>query len=68
MAILLSSFPQSAWGRAIGLFFAIGGIGWTLIPMLIGAYARRTSIQQGFRIAIAAAVCLSLVALVLALW
>lgn len=62
IAMLVSHFPESAHGRAVGLFFAIGGIGWTLIPMLIGAYAKRTSVQRGFVIAIGAAVGLSIVA------
>jgi fucose permease len=52
-------------GRAVGLFFAIGGIGWSVIPMLIGAYARKTSVQRGFLIAVAAAVGLLLTALAL---
>ncbi len=52
-------------GRAVGLFFAIGGIGWSVIPILIGAYARKTSVQRGFLIAVAAAVGLTVVALAL---
>jgi hypothetical protein len=46
----------------VGLLFAIGGVGWTAIPILIGAYARRTSVQRGFVIAVAAAVGLCIVA------
>jgi fucose permease len=52
-------------GRAVGLFFMIGGIGWSVIPILIGAYARKTSIQRGFLIAVAAAVGLTVMAVVL---
>lgn len=52
-------------GRAIGLFFAVGGIGWSVIPILIGAYARKTSVQRGFLIAVAAGVGLTVVALAL---
>ncbi len=52
-------------GRAVGLFFAIGGIGWSVIPMLIGAYARRRGVQRGFLIAAAAAVGLFAIALAL---
>jgi fucose permease len=65
MAILLGHFPKPVHGRAVGMFFAIGGIGWTMIPLLIGAYARRTSVQRGFSVAVAAAVALSGVALLL---
>ena len=52
-------------GRAVGLFFMIGGIGWSVIPILIGAYARKTSIQRGFLIAVAAAVGLTVIAVAL---
>lgn len=65
MALLLGHFHESVQGRAVGLFFAIGGIGWTMIPMFIGAYARRTSVQRGFVVAVAAAIGLCGVALVL---
>ena len=62
MAVLLGHFPDSLHGRAVGLFFAIGGVGWTVIPILIGAYARRTSLQRGFTVAVGAALGLSGVA------
>ena len=52
-------------GRAVGLFFMVGGIGWSVIPILIGAYARKTSIQRGFLIAVAAAVGLTVMAVAL---
>jgi MFS family permease len=52
-------------GRAVGLFFAIGGIGWSVIPILIGAYARKTSVQRSFVIAVVAAVGLTVAALAL---
>jgi len=65
MAVLLHHFDKSLHGRAVGLFFAIGGIGWTTIPMMMGAYARKTSVQRGFLIAVGAAVGLTVTALVL---
>lgn len=68
IAVLLSHFPESLHGRAVGIFFAVGGLGWTLIPMLIGAYAQRTSIQRGFLLAMLSAVGLTIVALLLLLW
>jgi fucose permease len=43
----------------VGIFFCIGGIGWTAIPILIGAYAKRTSVQQAFFIATGSAVLLT---------
>ena len=65
MGVLLGHFDPAVQGRAVGLFFAIGGIGWTGIPMLIGAYAKKTSVQQAFLVAVAAAVGLTLVAILL---
>jgi len=57
IAVLLGHVQPSLHGRAVGIFFCIGGIGWTAIPMLIGAYAKRTSVQRAFLIA---AVCAGL--------
>lgn len=65
MAVLLKHCEPSVQGRAVGLFFAMGGIGWTTIPVLIGFYARRTSVQRAFLIAVGAAIGLVATALVL---
>jgi fucose permease len=65
IAILLSHLPGELHGRAVGIFFCIGGIGWTAIPILIGAYAKRTSVQQAFLIATGSAVLLTLLCLLL---
>ena len=65
VAVLLGHFPKSLHGRAIGLFFTVGGLGSTALPMLIGAYARRTSVQRGFVLAAASAVGLVFIALLL---
>jgi len=65
MAILLGHFDPALHGRAVGLLFGLGGLGWTATPMLIGAYARRTSVQRGFLLAAGSAVGLGVVALVL---
>ena len=65
ISVLLGHFPETLHGRAVGIFFAIGGIGWTLIPMLIGAYAQRTSIQRGFLMAMLSAVGMTIVAILL---
>ena len=62
MALLLGHFPVPVQGRAVGLLFAVGGLGWTLIPMAIGAYAQRTNVQRGFLIAVGSAIGLFLVA------
>ncbi|MCH8829139.1 MAG: MFS transporter [Planctomycetes bacterium] len=61
MAILLGQIDSALHGRAVGVLFAIGGIGWTTVPMLIGAYARRSSVQRAFLIAVASAIGLCIV-------
>lgn len=66
IAMLLSHERPSLHGRVVGLFFCIGGIGWTVIPMLIGSYAKRTTVQHAFLIATGSAVMLT--ALSVALW
>lgn len=65
VGVLTGHVDPALSGRAVGLFFAVGGIGWSVIPMLIGAYARKTSVQRGFLIAVAAAVGLTVMALAL---
>ena len=62
MAILLGHFPGAVQGRAVGMLFAIGGLGWTLIPMAMGTYAQRTTVQRGFLIAVGSAIALCVVA------
>jgi FHS family glucose/mannose:H+ symporter-like MFS transporter len=66
MAVLLKYVPSSLHGRAVGMFFAIGGIGWTLIPIFIGSYAKRTNLTRAFGIAVLTA--LGLAGVVLGLW
>lgn len=65
IALLLGHVPIEARGRAVGLFFAIAAVGWTVIPALIGAYAKRTTIQRGFLVAVASAVGLTIIAVAL---
>jgi fucose permease len=68
IAILLSHVPASLHGRTVGLFFCIGGIGWTAIPILIGAYAKRTSVQRAFLIATCSATLLTALSAALAFY
>jgi len=35
-------------GRAIGLFFCIGGIGWAVVPFVVGKLADRVGLQRAF--------------------
>jgi fucose permease len=67
VAVLLGHVEKPGWGRAVGLLFAIGGVGWSTIPILIGNYAQRTSLQRALWIVVAAAGGLSAVALALLL-
>src|SRR5262249_47598490 len=53
-AVVLLSVPGHAMGRAVGIFFFFASVGWTVIPPLIGAVARRTNdIRRGFVVAAA---------------
>ena len=50
----------SLQGRAIGLFFCIGGIGWATVPLIVGQIAKKTgSVQKGFIVVVGCAVCLT---------
>lgn len=66
IAILLGHVEPSLHGRAVGVFFCIGGVGWTALPILIGMVAQRTSVQRGFLIASGSAVLLCVLSIVLA--
>jgi fucose permease len=55
MTVYLMGVPATAIGRAVGFFFFFASVGWTVIPMLIGAVAKRTNIQRGFVVAAASA-------------
>ena len=52
-------------GRAIGLFFCIGGIGWAIIPLIVGQIAKKTSVQKGFVVIVACAFCLTILCVLL---
>jgi fucose permease len=65
MGILTGHVPSSIAGRAVGLFFMIGGIGWAVIPALIGKYAYRRGVQRAFGLAVASSVGLTATAVVL---
>jgi fucose permease len=67
IAILLGHVEKPLHGRVVGIFFCIGGIGWTAIPIFIGMYAKRTTVQRGFLIATGSAVLLCVLAVMLVL-
>ena len=57
MAVVLLSAPPDTMGRAVHFFFSFASVGWTVVPMLIGAVARKTDIQRGFLVAAASGAC-----------
>ena len=65
IAVLLKNVDKALHGRAVGLFFCIGGIGWTVIPMAIGAYAERTTVQRAFLITTVSATMLTILSIIL---
>jgi fucose permease len=65
MALLLEHFAAALHGRAVGLMFAIGGVGWSTLPLLIGAYARRAGVQRAFSLGVVAAISLVVCGLLL---
>jgi fucose permease len=65
IAILLTNVEAPLHGRAVGVFFAIGGIGWTVVPMLIGYCAKRSNVQKAFLVATGCAVLLTALSVVL---
>ena len=52
-------------GRAIGLFFCIGGIGWALMPLIVGKVAAKASVQKAFFLISAGAACLTILTFIL---
>lgn len=58
MALLLSHFPAAVHGRAVGVLFAGASIGWTIVPLIVGAVAKRTNIHRGFVVAVVDALLL----------
>ena len=48
IAFLVGHVDVSVQGRAIGLFFCIGGVGWAVIPFTVGKLADRVGLQNSF--------------------
>jgi fucose permease len=51
MALLLTHFPVEVHGRAVGMLFGMGSVGWTIIPSIMGVVARRKSVPHAFLVA-----------------
>ena len=50
IAFLVGHVHVSMQGRAIGLFFCIGGIGWAVVPFLVGKLADKNSVKTEFKV------------------
>ncbi|MCH7988801.1 MAG: hypothetical protein IID46_06560, partial [Planctomycetes bacterium] len=48
IAFLVGHVDVSVQGRAIGLFFCIGGVGWAVVPFMVGKLADRVGLQKSF--------------------
>ena len=68
LAILFLGFESSAHGRAVGATLAISNLGYTLTPILVGFYAKRTSVQQSFLIVAISGCLLIALGVILNLW
>jgi fucose permease len=66
VGILLNSFADER-GTAYGAMFSIGATGSLILPPLVGAFARRNTVQRAMRIPLVTALLLAIIALVLAL-
>lgn len=66
-AIVFGQFAQQDRGTAFGAMFTIGAMGSLLVPPVIGAYARRTTIRRAMRIPVVISLALAAVTLFLGL-
>ncbi len=67
IAILVGNTEKDLQGRAIGIFFSLGGIGCTLIPILVGWQAKKTTLQRGFVYVVGCAVALLVLTITLSM-
>ncbi len=67
VGILFNHFPNDR-GTAFGAMFSLGALGSLFLPPVIGAYARRNTVQRAMRIPLVMALLLALVTMFLALF
>ena len=67
VGIVFDEFQQTR-GTAYGAMFALGSFGNLLLPPLIGAYARKATVQRAMRIPMILALTVALAAFVLTLY
>jgi MFS family permease len=62
---LFNAFEPHVHGRAVGLTMAIGSVGYTLSPIVVGYCAKRTSMQRGFAVLLIPSIAFLLLTIVL---
>jgi fucose permease len=67
VAVLFREFPEKEHGSAYGAMFAVGSLGSLVLPPLVGAFARRRSVQYALRIPMVMCLLLAAAAMVLGL-
>jgi len=65
VGVTFSKVEPSLYGSTFGIIFAIGLLGGTSIPAIIGSVSKGKTIQQSLKIAVAAALVLVLVAYIM---
>jgi fucose permease len=65
VGIAFSKFPPAQHGSVFGTISAIGFIGGTTIPALIGVFSQGKSIQQSLYVAVGASCLLAVFGIVL---
>ena len=65
VGVTFSKVEPSQYGSAFGIIFAIGLLGGTSIPAIIGSVSKGKTIQQSLKIAVAAAIFLVIVAFIM---
>jgi MFS family permease len=67
VGILFNHF-HTGRGTAFGAMFSIGAVGSLILPPVIGAHARRATVQRAMRIPLVIALVLAIVSMALALY
>ncbi|MDH3719072.1 MAG: MFS transporter [Planctomycetota bacterium] len=65
IAIVFNAFEPNVHGRVVGLTMAIGSVGYTLAPIVVGYCAKRTSMQRSFAVLLIPSVAFLLLTIVL---
>jgi fucose permease len=55
LSLFLGHHDRDLQGQAAGVLLAVGGLGWTIFPLVQGIYAHQTRVQRSFAIPLLAA-------------